>query len=254
MKVLSSLIVLPSCDFLKKEQRGAPRSFSFVCALSLSTVHTISFLLCSRDMVENNSLQQALLLGGNASSMMKNPHDATLFMAIRKFVCTSYRIHSALERKVDERSRDINAVQFLQLLQQSSRNFREQLGNLLLDIELIASNVEDNPISFQHEYDLTAYIVAIWHLCEIFYLEVDENVSAQRNTSVGNNTSMNMITWLKMNGSSPPLDFDSLVEKFRNIPHPQLYTSSLNNNHRMEDDAMIDDENDFVLGNLPLTY
>ena len=203
----------------------------------------------------DNTLQQALLLGGSASCLIKNPHDATLFMAIRKFVCTSYRIYAGLERKVGEMTSDVHAEQYLQLLQQSSRSFREQLGNLLLDIELIASNVEDNPISFQHEYDLTAYIVAIWHLCEIFYLEVDENIPAQRNTGVGNSTSMNMITWLKMNGTNPPLDFEFLFEKFRNTPHPQLCTSSMNeNNHRMEDDAMIDDDSGFVLGNLPVIH
>ena len=200
----------------------------------------------------DNTLQQALILGGSSSCLIKNPHDATLFMAIRKFVCTSYRIYAALERKVGETTRDVDATQFLQLLQQSSRSFREQLGNLLLDIELIASNIEDNPTSFQHEYDLTAYIVAIWHLCEIFYLEVDENVSTQRHTTVGNCTSMNMITWLKMNGNSPPLDFEPLLEKFRNIPHPQVCTSSTNN-LRMEEDAMIDEENGFVIGNLPFT-
>ena len=201
----------------------------------------------------DNTLQQALLLGGSASFLMKNPHDATLFMAIRKFVCTSYRIYAGLERKVGEMTRGVHAEQFLQLLQQSSRNFREQLGNLLLDIELIASTIEDNPISFQHEYDLTAYIVAIWHLCEIFYLEVDENISVQRNTGVSNSTSMNMITWLKMNGTSPPLEFEFLLEKFRNTPHPQLHTTSTDdNNHRMEGDAMIGDDNGFVIGNLPL--
>lgn len=187
-------------------------------------------------------------------------------LAIRKFVHSSYRIFAGVASNMDnwkqQERGDVDIGRFLDGLRQSSQNFRDQLATLLSDIFLIETSIA-GANSFQHEYELTAYITAIWHLFEIFFL------------GQGNSMSLEMITWLKVSNSSsclscaptlflglellttwtnltdsnsfvtflffnphhpiefhvqmngsPSVDLQYTMETFRNTPNPQLIVSN----------------------------
>jgi hypothetical protein len=133
-------------------------------------------------------------------------------LAIRKFVSCSWRIFAGVEGAVQTRDEQ----QVVPALRQLSRNFRNQLGNLLADMDLIASSGNDGTDgigTFQREFDVTTYVTAIWHLCEIFYLGND-----------GYCTSLETIAWLQMNGT-PALDYAAALDRFQGAAHPQDLTS-----------------------------
>ena len=181
----------------------------------------------------DNNLSKALLLGECAAAP-DGEVARVVQLAIKKFVSCSSRIFAGVEGVVSSWKADSGhgsggdtavsgstSEQFLLTLRQSSRNFRSQLGSLLADIDLIASSV-DGPNSFQHEFDLTTYVAAIWHLCEIFYL------------GEGYCTSLEMIAWLQMNGT-PALDYAAALARFHGTKHPQDLTTEGADDGRMVD-------------------
>ena len=128
-------------------------------------------------------------------------------LAIRKFVHSSYRIFAGVASNMDiwkqQERGDVDMGRFVDGLRQSSQNFRDQLATLLSDIFLIETSIA-GANSFQHEYELTAYITAIWHLFEIFFL------------GQGNSMSLEMITWLKVSNPSSSTSY----------AHPHSFSNS----------------------------
>ena len=116
-------------------------------------------------------------------------------LAIRKFIFGSFRVFDDVGKRsvglqdgrMDPRT---HASAMRAMLYRFSRLFREQLSTLLIDIDQIETmffsqnNLETE--SLQPEYDLTAYLVTTWHLCEIFLL------------NQSNSSSLEAVIWLKV--------------------------------------------------------
>jgi hypothetical protein len=150
------------------------------------------------------------------SLMVTENGSKPLMLAIRKFVFSSYRVFADIERRSDglqkgeDQTKD-SASEMRNILFRVSRQFRDQLSTLLSDIDLIESmlfsqNRSDLPSDLlQHEYDLTAYLVTTWHLCEIFFLNQN------------NSTSLELVNWLKVNLNLNP-DPNQMRKTFITIP------------------------------------
>lgn len=125
--------------------------------------------------------------------MRKKP----LELAVRKFIFSSFRVFDDIERRSAELQQgesDVrnNSSLMRAVLLRGSRIFREHLSTLLSDIDLVETtflnqnNLEFPTDYFQPEYDLTAYLVTTWHLCEIFFL------------NQSNSNSLETIHWFKV--------------------------------------------------------
>jgi hypothetical protein len=121
---------------------------------------------------------------------MKDQNKQSLTFAIRKFVFGSFRVFANIESRsnaaqIEDRSAKDITFQTNTVLLEGSRQFRDQLANLLSDIDLVESIYEnqnglDSPSnSCQQEYDLAAYLVTTWHLCEIFFLNHTNSASLE---------------------------------------------------------------------------
>ena len=116
-------------------------------------------------------------------------------LAIRKFIFGSFRVFDDVGKRSvglqdDRMDLRTHASAMRAMLYRFSRLFREQLSTLLIDIDQIETTFfGQNNLgmeSLQPEYDLTAYLVTTWHLCEIFLL------------NQSNSSSLEAVVWLKV--------------------------------------------------------
>ena len=109
-----------------------------------------------------------------------------LELAIRKFVFSSFRVFNDVERRSAALQNEPTGAQDIRAtLFRASRTFREHLSALLSDIDLVETafmnqnNMDVHLEANQPEYDLAAYLVTTWHLCEIFFLNQNSSNSLE---------------------------------------------------------------------------
>lgn len=109
-----------------------------------------------------------------------------LELAIRKFVFSSFRVFNDVERRSAGLQNEPTGAQDIRAtLFRASRTFREHLSALLSDIDLVETafmnqnNMDVHLEANQPEYDLAAYLVTTWHLCEIFFLNQNSSNSLE---------------------------------------------------------------------------
>lgn len=109
-----------------------------------------------------------------------------LELAIRKFIFSSFRVFNDVERRSAGLQHEPTGAQEMRAtLFRASRTYREHLSTLLADIDLVETafmNQNNMDIQLevnQPEYDLAAYLVTTWHLCEIFFLNQNSNNSLE---------------------------------------------------------------------------
>lgn len=109
-----------------------------------------------------------------------------LELAIRKFIFSSFRVFNDVERRSAGLQNEPTGAQDIRAtLFRASRTFREHLSALLSDIDLVETafmnqnNMDVHLEANQPEYDLAAYLVTTWHLCEIFFLNQNSSNSLE---------------------------------------------------------------------------
>lgn len=109
-----------------------------------------------------------------------------LELAIRKFIFSSFRVFNDVERRSGGLQQEPTEVHDMRAtLFRASRTFREHLSTLLSDIDLVETafmnqnDMDTNLEMYQPEYDLAAYLVTTWHLCEIFFLNHNSSNSLE---------------------------------------------------------------------------